>query len=116
MDASTFGQLVANVGFPIACVAGLAVFVKILLNIYREDIKSYRQDVKDLTAQFTAQLTTMQDKYDAQYGNMAQEVKDITSEYNDRIAQITDVLQDNTLAIQHLTEELEHAKKNREVE
>ena len=116
MDASTFGQLVANVGFPITCVVGLAIFVKILLNIYREDIKSYNQDVKDITMQFTAQLTTMQDKYDMQFGNMTQEVKDITSEYNDRISRITNVLQDNTLAIQHLTEELEHAKKNREVE
>lgn len=106
MEITSIGQLILQVGLPtVGCIA-LACFIKSMYADYREDIKS-------ILAQQAELNNALQSKYDARIEKVAETITDITNEYNKKITEISLVLQDNTSAIQRLTDELEVKKEEK---
>lgn len=99
MEITSIGQLILQVGLPtVGCIA-LAFFIKSMYTDYREDIKSILAQQNELN-------NALQSKYDARIEKVTETITDITNEYNEKITEISLVLQDNTNAIQRLTDEL----------
>ena len=99
MEITSIGQLILQVGLPtVGCIA-LAFFIK---NMYT----NYRVDIKSILAQQNELNNALQSKYDARIEKVTETITDITNEYNEKITEISLVLQDNTNAIQRLTDEL----------
>lgn len=99
MEITSIGQLILQVGLPtVGCIA-LAFFIK---NMY----SNYREDIKSILAQQNELNNALQTKYDARIEKVTETITDITNEYNKKITEISLVLQDNTNAIQRLTDEL----------
>lgn len=99
MEITSIGQLILQVGLPtVGCIA-LAFFIK---NMYTD----YREDIKSILAQQNELNNALQSKYDARIEKVTETITDITNEYNEKITEISLVLQDNTNAIQRLTDEL----------
>lgn len=99
MEITSIGQLILQVGLPtVGCIA-LAFFIK---NMYT----NYREDIKSILAQQNELNNALQSKYDARIEKVTETITDITNEYNEKITEISLVLQDNTNAIQRLTDEL----------
>lgn len=99
MEITSIGQLILQVGLPtVGCIA-LAFFIK---NMY----SNYREDIKSILAQQNELNNALQTKYDARIEKVTETITDITNEYNEKITEISLVLQDNTNAIQRLTDEL----------
>lgn len=99
MEITSIGQLILQVGLPtVGCIA-LAFFIK---NMY----SNYREDIKSILAQQNELNNALQSKYDARIEKVTETITDITNEYNEKITEISLVLQDNTNAIQRLTDEL----------
>ena len=99
MEITSIGQLILQVGLPtVGCIA-LAFFIK---NMYA----NYREDIKSILAQQNELNNALQTKYDDRIEKVTETITDITKEYNAKITEISLVLQDNTNAIQRLTDEL----------
>ena len=106
MEITNIGQLILQVGLPtVGCVA-LALFIK---NMY----VNYREDIKCILAQQNELNTNLQSKYDTRIDIVTEAIASITKEYNCKITEISLVLQDNTHAIQRLTDELECKKEKK---
>lgn len=99
MEITSIGQLILQVGLPtVGCIA-LAFFIK---NMYT----NYREDIKSILAQQNELNNNLQNKYDARIEKVTETIANVTKEYNEKITEISLVLQDNTNAIQRLTDEL----------
>lgn len=99
MEITSIGQLILQVGLPtVGCIA-LAFFIK---NMYT----NYREDIKSILAQQNELNNSLQTKYDARIEKVTETIASVTKEYNEKITEISLVLQDNTNAIQRLTDEL----------
>lgn len=99
MEITSIGQLILQVGLPtVGCVA-LAFFIK---NMYT----NYREDIKSILAQQNELNNNLQTKYDVRIEKVTETIANVTKEYNEKITEISLVLQDNTNAIQRLTDEL----------
>lgn len=106
MEITSIGQLILQVGLPtVGCIA-LALFIKSMYTDYREDIKSILAQQNELN-------NALQTKYDARIEKVTETITDITNEYSKKITEISLVLQDNTSAIQRLTDELEGKKEEK---
>lgn len=106
MEITSIGQLILQVGLPtVGCIA-LAFFIKGMYSDYREDIKSILAQQNELN-------NALQTKYDARIEKVTETITSITSEYSEKITEISLVLQDNTDAIQRLTDELEVKKEEK---
>lgn len=99
MEITSIGQLILQVGLPtVGCIA-LALFIK---SMYA----NYREDIKNILAQQNELNTNLQTKYEVRIEKITETIANITKEYNTKITEISLVLQDNTTAIQRLTDEL----------
>lgn len=99
MEITSIGQLILQVGLPtVGCIA-LAFFIK---NMYT----NYREDIKSILAQQNELNNNLQTKYDVRIEKVTETIANVTKEYNEKITEISLVLQDNTNAIQRLTDEL----------
>lgn len=99
MEITSIGQLILQIGLPtVGCIA-LALFIKCMYANYREDIKSILAQQNELN-------TNLQTKYEVRIEKITETIANITKEYNTKITEISLVLQDNTTAIQRLTDEL----------
>lgn len=106
MEINSISQLILQLGLPtVGCIA-LAFFIK---NMYTD----YREDVKSILAKQNELNNALQNKYDARIEKVTETIASITKEYNKKIAEISLVLQDNTNAIQRLTDELEVKKEKK---
>lgn len=99
MEITSIGQLILQVGLPtVGCIA-LALFIRSMYTNYREDIKNILAQQNELN-------NILQSKYEARIEKVTTTIASITNEYNTKITEISLVLQDNTIAIQRLTDEL----------
>ena len=106
MEINSISQLILQLGLPtVGCIA-LAFFIKTMYMDYREDVKSILAKQNELN-------NALQNKYDARIEKVTETIASITKEYNKKIAEISLVLQDNTNAIQRLTDELEVKKEKK---
>lgn len=86
MDISNVGQLIASLGFPIVACGAMALFI----------VK--RSDAND------AKLETLRKE-------QREDIMAIQREHKEEVAKMTDALNNNTQAIQRLTDKLEREDK-----
>lgn len=106
MEMTSIGQLILQVGLPtVGCIA-LAFFIR---SMYTD----YRADINCILAQQNELNSDLQTKYDARMDKVTETLANVTKEYNEKITEISLVLQNNTQAIQRLTDELECKKEEK---
>lgn len=87
MDVSTIGSLVASLGFPIVACGAMAFFI-----VKRSEAND--QKLETLRKEWREDLMTIQ------------------KEHKEEVAKMTDALDNNTTAIERLTERLEREENN----
>ena len=88
MDVSTIGSLIASLGFPIAACGAMAFFI-----VKRSEAND--QKLETLRKEWREDLMTIQ------------------KEHKEEVAKMTDALDNNTTAIERLTERLEREESNK---
>lgn len=88
MDVSTIGSLIASLGFPIVACGAMAFFI-----VKRSEAND--QKLETLRKEWREDLMTIQ------------------KEHKEEVAKMTDALDNNTTAIERLTERLEREENNK---
>lgn len=97
MDWTVFKDLVSNFGFPIVMCVGLCIYIWKKAESYQKELAALKQEYKE-------DMKAMREHYESK-------LAEINKEHKEEVSKMAGALDNNTAAIERLTDRLEEERR-----